>query len=200
MTKSPNWRRRFAVARSPSSVSSTMTAAGSRPSMACGRKSSNVRAECRVRDDDLRHRSAIVPDMTADPRFDRSPLVTGDPFCRFYCGMPLITDEGYALGTLCVMDFEPRQLTFEQIEALRRLSRQVLTQLELRRQLIEHDHTIKEPDQARSKSPPRRRAPKSSSTPCCRRRSPTSSRRTARCSRNIPARRRFCSPISKASR
>jgi adenylate cyclase len=91
----------------------------------------------------------IVPDMTADPRFDRSPLVTGDPFCRFYCGMPLITDQGYALGALCVMDVEPRQLSFEQIEALRRLARQVLTQLELRRQLIEHDHTIKELDQAR---------------------------------------------------
>jgi class 3 adenylate cyclase len=63
--------------------------------------------------------------------------------------MPLITDEGYALGTLCVMDFEPRQLSFEQMESLRRLSRQVLTQLELRRRLIEHDQTIKDLDQAR---------------------------------------------------
>jgi adenylate cyclase len=87
--------------------------------------------------------------MTADPRFDRSPLATRDPFCRFYCGMPLITDQGYALGALCVMDVKPRQLSFEQIEALRRLARQVLTQLELRRQLFEHDRTIKELDQAR---------------------------------------------------
>src|ERR1700726_1487560 len=93
----------------------------------------------------------VVPDMTQDRRFDHSPMVVGDPHCRFYCGMPLITDEGYALGTLCVMDFEPRQLSFEQMEALRRLSRQVLTQLELRRQLIEHDQTIKELDQARIK-------------------------------------------------
>jgi adenylate cyclase len=91
----------------------------------------------------------VVPDMTQDPRFDRSPMVVGDPRCRFYCGMPLITNEGYALGTLCVMDFEPRQLSFEQIESLRRLSRQVLTQLELRRKLIEHDQTIKELDKAR---------------------------------------------------
>ena len=91
----------------------------------------------------------VVPDMTRDRRFDHSPMVVGDPHCRFYCGMPLITDEGYALGTLCVMDFEPRQLSFEQMESLRRLSRQVLTQLELRRRLIEHDQTIKDLDQAR---------------------------------------------------
>src|ERR1700722_3443242 len=91
----------------------------------------------------------VVPDMTQDRRFDRNPMVVGDPHCRFYCGLPLITDEGYALGTLCVMDFEPRQLSFEQMESLRRLSGQVLTQLELRRRLIEHDQTIKDLDQAR---------------------------------------------------
>ena len=90
-----------------------------------------------------------VPDMTQDARFDRSRMVVGDPHCRFYCGLPLITNEGYALGTLCVMDFEPRQLSFEQIESMRRLSRQALTQLELRRKLIEHDQTIKELDRAR---------------------------------------------------
>ena len=90
-----------------------------------------------------------VRDMTQDPRFDRVAVVVGDPHCRFYCGVPLITDEGYALGTLCVMDFEPRRLTFEQTEALRRLSRQVLTLLELRRRLIEHDQTIKQLDEAR---------------------------------------------------
>jgi len=91
----------------------------------------------------------VVPDMTQDQRFDRVALVVGDPHCRFYCGVPLITDEGYALGTLCVLDFEPRRLTFEQTEALRRLSRQVLTLLELRRRLIEHDRTIRQLDQAR---------------------------------------------------
>jgi hypothetical protein len=46
--------------------------------------------------------------MTADPRFDHGAMVVGDPHCRFYCGVPLITDE----GTLCVMDFAPRRLTF----------------------------------------------------------------------------------------
>ena len=39
----------------------------------------------------------VVPDMTQDPRFDRVAVVVGDPYCRFYCGVPLITDEGYAL-------------------------------------------------------------------------------------------------------
>jgi adenylate cyclase len=85
----------------------------------------------------------VVPDMTQDSRFDRVGIVVGEPHCRFYCGMPLITDEGYALGTLCVLDIAPRELTFEQREALRRLSRQVLTLLELRRRLIEHNRTIR---------------------------------------------------------
>ncbi len=91
----------------------------------------------------------MVPDLTQDSRFDRIAVVVGEPHCRFYCGVPLITDEGYALGTLCVLDFEPRRLTFEQAEALRRLSRQVLTLLELRRRLIEHNQTIAELELAR---------------------------------------------------
>lgn len=69
----------------------------------------------------------IAPDLREDLRFNQIPFVTGEPYFRFYCGLPLVTDEGYALGTLCVMDFEPRQLTFEQTEALRRLSHQVMT-------------------------------------------------------------------------
>ena len=91
----------------------------------------------------------IVPDMKRDPRFANSPTARANPPCRFYCGLPLITDEGYALGALCVMDFEPRELCFEQIESLRRLARQVLTQLELRRKLIEYDRIIRELEQAR---------------------------------------------------
>src|SRR4051794_30344235 len=91
----------------------------------------------------------LIPDLKRDPRFENSPMVTLKPPCRFYCGMPLITDEGYALGTLCVMDFEPRQLSFEQTESLRRLSHQVLAQLELRRKLIEYSQTIRELEQAR---------------------------------------------------
>jgi class 3 adenylate cyclase len=92
----------------------------------------------------------VAPDLRQDARFSDIPFVTGEPNFKFYCGMPLITSEGYALGTICVIDFEPRQLTFEQLESVRRLSRQVMTQLELRRKLLEFDHTIKELDQARS--------------------------------------------------
>jgi adenylate cyclase len=94
----------------------------------------------------------VVPDMMQDSRFDRIAIVVGEPHCRFYCGVPLITDEGYALGTLCVLDFEPRRLTFEQTEALRRLSRQVLTLLELRRRLIEHNETIAQLELAREEA------------------------------------------------
>ena len=86
----------------------------------------------------------VAPDLTQDARFTEIPFVTGEPHFKFYCGMPLITAEGYALGTLCVMDFEPRQLTFEQTESVRRLARQVMTQIELRRKLVELDLTVKE--------------------------------------------------------
>jgi class 3 adenylate cyclase len=86
----------------------------------------------------------VSPDLSVDERFCDLPLVKGEPHFRFYCGMPLITSEGHALGTLCVMDFQPRQLSFEQLDALRRLSRQLLTQLNLRRQLADLDQARSE--------------------------------------------------------
>ena len=91
----------------------------------------------------------VAPDLGLDSRFSGIPFLTGEPHFKFYCGMPLITGEGYALGTLCVLDFEPHQLTFEQTESLRRLSRQVMSQLELRRRLIEFDRANRELEQAR---------------------------------------------------
>ena len=94
----------------------------------------------------------VAPDLREDERFRENPFVTGDPHLKFYCSMPLITEEGYALGTLCVMDFEPRQLTFDQTQSLRRLTHQVMSQLELRRRLIEYHQTIKELDQARAEA------------------------------------------------
>ncbi|MBD0389017.1 MAG: GAF domain-containing protein, partial [Nostoc sp. C3-bin3] len=77
----------------------------------------------------------VVPDATDDERFATNPLVTSDPNIRFYAGVPLTNSEGYRLGTLCVLDYVPRELTPDQIEALRTLGRQVIKQLELRRNL-----------------------------------------------------------------
>jgi GAF domain-containing protein len=77
----------------------------------------------------------IVPDALADPRFKDNPLVLGDPHIRFYAGAPLIDEDGYALGTLCVMDRQPRELDDTQKEALRSLRRLALSQIELRRNI-----------------------------------------------------------------
>lgn len=92
----------------------------------------------------------IAPDMTRDERFSHFDTVTGEPYLRFYCSVPLVNPDGYALGTLCVMDFEPRELNFQAQEALRRLARQILGQLELRRKVIEFDHAMRELEETRA--------------------------------------------------
>jgi PAS domain S-box-containing protein len=79
----------------------------------------------------------IVPDATKDERFANNPMVTGEPYIRFYAGAPVLSPDGQALGSLCVIDRVPRELSVRQREVLRVLSRQVTAQLELRRQTHE---------------------------------------------------------------
>ncbi|MDB5246354.1 MAG: Adenylate cyclase [Segetibacter sp.] len=75
-----------------------------------------------------------VQDLSRDERFTAHPLVTGEPGIRFYAGAPLKSPEGYKIGTLCVLDKEPRQLSDEQKQILETLAQQVVAQMELRKQ------------------------------------------------------------------
>ncbi len=88
----------------------------------------------------------IIPDLTLDARTRANTLVTGEPFLRFYAGAPLVTPAGEVLGTLCVLDHVPRPdgLTKPEGEALSALSRQVVTQLELRLALAARDRALLE--------------------------------------------------------
>ncbi len=74
-----------------------------------------------------------VHDTRADERFTANPLITGEPYVVFYAGTPLVDTEGQALGTLCVIDHKPRQLSPEQVRTLKALGRQVVAQLQLHR-------------------------------------------------------------------
>jgi PAS domain S-box-containing protein len=92
----------------------------------------------------LEHDVCVIPDLAADPRFSANPMVTSGPQLRFYAGAPLVTREGLALGMVCVLDHQPRELSEEQKSLLRSLARQV----ELRRELKELARAIAERDEA----------------------------------------------------
>lgn len=77
----------------------------------------------------------VVRDATEDGRFVSNPFVTSDGGIRFYAGAPMVAEGGAALGTVCVVDLQPRKLTEHQQEALRALSRQAVALLEARRSL-----------------------------------------------------------------
>src|SRR5690554_5743858 len=73
----------------------------------------------------------VVPDTTLDARFINNPLVTGEPYLRFYAGALLESHDGYPLGTPCVLDYHPRELTERQRFALQALANQVMAHMEL---------------------------------------------------------------------
>jgi PAS domain S-box-containing protein len=74
----------------------------------------------------------VVEDATLDPRFSDNSLVLGEPYIRFYAGAPLVTESGNALGTLCVIDYVPRQLSPIQLSSLQLLAGQVMQLLRFR--------------------------------------------------------------------
>ncbi|MCF8142220.1 MAG: sensor domain-containing phosphodiesterase [Cyanobium usitatum Tobar12.5m-G36] len=82
----------------------------------------------------VQRRPLIINDALEDDRFADNPLVLGEPRIRFYAGFPLIAANGFALGSLCAIDIEPKALTPKQVTSLERLARQVVSQMELRRE------------------------------------------------------------------
>ena len=93
-----------------------------------------------------------VPDLSKDVRFKDLASVAGEPYIRAYCGMPLINADGFTLGTLCIMDFEPHELTPAQRETVRRLARQAMSLLELRRQLLAREAMLRDINTAREEA------------------------------------------------
>lgn len=90
------------------------------------------------------HELFVVPDATKDDRFAQNALVRSKPGIRFYAGAPLISPQGFGLGTLCVMDHQRRELSTQQRAALESLARLTMTQLSLRRSVARQQESLKE--------------------------------------------------------
>lgn len=86
----------------------------------------------------------IVNDSDKDVRFADNPIVTGEPFVKFYAGAPLISSQGNAIGTICVIDQVPRELNQEQVTILQLLAKQVVQVMELRKQTLNRNKAIHE--------------------------------------------------------
>ncbi|MET0659324.1 MAG: PAS domain S-box protein [Steroidobacteraceae bacterium] len=84
----------------------------------------------------------VVTDARQDARFADNPMVTAGPEIRFYAGAPIVTSDGFALGAVCVIDTQPRELPDEERLALKALARQVVTLLEQRRASKEFENAI----------------------------------------------------------
>lgn len=96
-----------------------------------------------------------VPDTRLDERFARNPLVKSAPGIRFYAGVPLVTPGGHAIGTLCAIDQRPRQLSDDQLRALRALAREVMVQVELRWTIATLERELSTARSGSRASPPR---------------------------------------------
>lgn len=83
-----------------------------------------------------------IPDLRSDQRFQDNPLVMGDPHIRYYAGVPLVLTSGEALGTLCVLDHVPRNLTEVQKQSLKTLAHTVVSEIELRRRMHKLEQEI----------------------------------------------------------
>ncbi len=86
---------------------------------------------------DQPHQPLIIPDSRKDARTANNPLVQGEPHVIFYTGIPLVNPEGFPLGSLCVIDHQPRELSEQQVQSLQALAKRVIKQLELRRKIIQ---------------------------------------------------------------